>query len=623
MRNTKRVISLILAIIILVSGTLGFGKIDSYAEDVSITLAIWPAEVNISDVVTATVTIKGDNVGEYDIFLEYPGSILSYNGDTSGSIEVTGSGAGSFSYTFKAIADGSGKIQTSGYKIYDVNGTQLSVVHAGGNVAVGQIQETEETIKIGNEVYTLVGDRNLPKAPEGYELSSVTYNDEEIYAYQSPNQKIKVVCLQNPDYEQIWFVYDEETGEFSPYVEYSLDGVRFVIINKPDDVKIPDNYEETALTLNKSQITAYTDGSDSGMYLVYALNQTGIEGLYYFDSNEGNLTRYDAVKAIVDAATASNAAEIKEEATTETHYATPLIADKEEPKSTEEEDGLLSRNALKKLLIMMIVLFTIMCIVVIILMIRNSMLQTQLYGDDEDDDFYDDDIVDKPKKEKKKKDSKKGFFDSLDEEEKDTKNQDSKDSDSKDTEDTNVKTGKSNSYAINEDTGEILLEEAMDNNAGVNVPPAEDVEDDSIEKAMQSRPFGVDSAFDVVAPEDAPEGENVYVEPEPTEEKNVFTDGSGFVDVDEIERQASKDENKDLVENTDSAENVNSTETSESAENIESVENTSSTEEIKEDDDSNQKEKSRKKNRKKNKKNKKKVEPQKVALPSQDDEEDE
>ena len=594
MRNTKRVISLMLAVIILISGVLGFGKIDSHAEDVSITLAIWPAEVSISDVVTATVTIKGDDVGEYDIFLEYPGSILSYNGDTSGSIEVTGSGAGSFSYTFKAIADGSGKIQTSGYKIYDTNGTQLSVVHAGGNVAVGQIQETEESIKIGNEVYTLVGDRNLPKAPEGYELSSVTYNDEEIYAYQSPNQKIKVVCLQNSEYEQSWFVYDEETGEFSPYIEYSLDGVRFVIINKPDDVKIPDNYEETALTLNKSQITAYTDGSDSGMYLVYALNQTGIEGLYYFDSNEGNLTRYDAVKAIVDAATATNAASIKEEATTEAHYATPLIADKEEPKSSEEEDGLLSRDALKKLLIMMIVLFTVMCVVVIILMIRNGMLQNQLYGDDEDDDFYDDDIVDKPKKEKKKKESKKGFFDSLDEEEKDTKNQDSKDSDSKDKEDINVKTGKSNSYAVNEDTGEILLEEAMDNNAGVNVPPAEDVEDDSIEKAMQSRPFGVDSAFDVVAPEDAPEGENVYVEPEPTEEKKAFEDNSGFVDVDEIERQ---------TETTASELDTSSDEESEN--------------------NSDKKDKSRKKNRKKNRKNKEKVEPQKVALPSQDDEEDE
>lgn len=589
MRNTKRVISLMLAVIILISGVLGFGKIDSHAEDVSITLAIWPAEVSISDVVTATVTIKGNDVGEYDIFLEYPGSILSYNGDTSGSIEVTGSGAGSFSYTFKAIADGSGKIQTSGYKIYDTNGTQLSVVHAGGNVAVGQIQETEESIKIGNEVYTLVGDRNLPKAPEGYELSSVTYNDEEIYAYQSPNQKIKVVCLQNSEYEQSWFVYDEETGEFSPYIEYSLDGIRFVIINKPDDVKIPDNYEETALTLNKSQITAYTDGSDSGMYLVYALNQTGIEGLYYFDSNEGNLTRYDAVKAIVDAATASNAAEIKEEATTETHYATPLIADKEEPKSTEEEDGLLSRNALKKLLIMMIVLFTIMCIVVIILMIRNSMLQTQLYGDDEDDDFYDD-IIDKPKKEKKK--SKKSIFESLDEEVIDTRTSDSEELDEK--EDVNIKTGKSNSYAVNEDTGEILLEEAMDNNAGVNVPPAEDVEDNSIEKAMQSRPFGVDSAFDVVAPEDAPQGENVYVEPEPSEEKNAFEDNSGFVDVDEIERQ---------TETTASELDTSSDEESEN--------------------NSDKKNKSRKKKRKKNRKNKEKVEPQKVALPSQDDEEDE
>lgn len=618
MRNTKRVISLMLAVIILISGVLGFGKIDSHAEDVSITLAIWPAEVSISDVVTATVTIKGDDVGEYDIFLEYPGSILSYNGDTSGSIEVTGSGAGSFSYTFKAIADGSGKIQTSGYKIYDTNGTQLSVVHAGGNVAVGQIQETEESIKIGNEVYTLVGDRNLPKAPEGYELSSVTYNDEEIYAYQSPNQKIKVVCLQNSEYEQSWFVYDEETGEFSPYIEYSLDGVRFVIINKPDDVKIPDNYEETALTLNKSQITAYTDGSDSGMYLVYALNQTGIEGLYYFDSNEGNLTRYDAVKAIVDAATASNAAEIKEEATTETHYATPLIADKEEPKSTEEEDGLLSRNALKKLLIMMIVLFTIMCIVVIILMIRNSMLQTQLYGDDEDDEFYDD-IIDKPKKEKKK--SKKSIFESLDEEVIDTRTSDSEELDEK--EDVNIKTGKSNSYAVNEDTGEILLEEAMDNNAGVNVPPAEDVEDNSIEKAMQSRPFGVDSAFNVVAPEDAPQGENVYVEPEPLEEKKASEDNSGFVDVDEIERQTETTASENREEpKADSTEIMEDSSDNDSQEINKSSElDTSSDEES--ENNSDKKNKSRKKNRKKNRKNKEKVEPQKVALPSQDDEEDE
>ena len=134
----------------------------------------------------------------------------------------------------------------------------------------------------------------------------------------------------------------------------------------------------------------------------------------------------------------------------------------------------------------------------------------------------------------------------------------------------------------------------MDNNAGVNVPPAEDVEDNSIEKAMQSRPFGVDSAFDVVAPEDAPQGENVYVEPEPLEEKKAFEDNSGFVDVDEIERQ---------TETTASELDTSSDEESEN--------------------NSDKKNKSRKKNRKKNRKNKEKVEPQKVALPSQDDEEDE
>ena len=76
------------------------------------------------------------------------------------------------------------------------------------------------------------------------------------------------------------------------------------------------------------------------------------------------------------------------------------------------------------------------------------------------------------------------------------------------------KISRNKGYAINEDTGEILLEEAMDNNAGVNVPPAEDKKTSKIEKAMESKPFGIDSAFDVADPENAPEGENVYVERE-------------------------------------------------------------------------------------------------------------
>lgn len=522
----NRIIAVILAMFIIASSVLGiFGKIDSYAEDVSIVLAIWPTDVQVGDAVTATVTITGESLGEFDIFLEFPDDILQYtDGDSSGTIEIMGSGTKTLTYNFKAIANGEGKIQTSGYKIYDVNGTQLSVVHAGGNIMVGETASTEDTIKIGNDTYTLVNDRRLPTPPEGYTISSVTYNDKEIYAYQSPTQNIKVVCLQNDEWEQKWFIYDEKKKEFSPFVEYSLDGTKYVIINKPDDVEIPEWYSQTSLTLSDCQLVAYTDNSDSGLYLVYALNSTGKAGLYFFDTDEGSIIRYDAIETLVDYELSQNteeqiANETSGDAEVEKTIATPLIPQTEAP--AEEDEGFFTKSILKKLLYMMVILFIIMCVVVIILIIRNGMLQSQLYGEDYDDE--DDDIVEKARKDAQK-----------------TADEESKDESSDPMTQNQIKTGKSNSYDVNEDTGEILLVEAADNNSGVNVPPAEDNDPDKIEKAMAERPYGYDSAFDVVSVDEAPEGEHVYREPEP--DNDSFVDSSKFDK--ELERKNLNAKNK-------------------------------------------------------------------------------
>lgn len=522
----NRIIAVILAMFIIASSVLGiFGKIDSYAEDVSIVLAIWPTDVQVGDAVTATVTITGESLGEFDIFLEFPDDILQYtDGDSSGTIEIMGSGTKTLTYNFKAIANGEGKIQTSGYKIYDVNGTQLSVVHAGGNIMVGETASTEDTIKIGNDTYTLVNDRRLPTPPEGYTISSVTYNDKEIYAYQSPTQNIKVVCLQNDEWEQKWFIYDEKKKEFSPFVEYSLDGTKYVIINKPDDVEIPEWYSQTSLTLSDCQLVAYTDNSDSGLYLVYAFNSTGKAGLYFFDTDEGSIIRYDAIETLVDYELSQNteeqiANETSGDAEVEKTIATPLIPQTEAP--AEEDEGFFTKSILKKLLYMMVILFIIMCVVVIILIIRNGMLQSQLYGEDYDDE--DDDIVEKARKDAQK-----------------TADEESKDESSDPMTQNQIKTGKSNSYDVNEDTGEILLVEAADNNSGVNVPPAEDNDPDKIEKAMAERPYGYDSAFDVVSVDEAPEGEHVYREPEP--DNDSFVDPSKFDK--ELERKNLNAKNK-------------------------------------------------------------------------------
>ena len=216
------------------------------------------------------------------------------------------------------------------------------------------------------------------------------------------------------------------------------------------------------------------------LYLVYALNSTGKAGLYFFDTDEGSIIRYDAIETLADYELSQNteeqvANETSGDAEAEKTIATPLIPQTESP--AEEDEGFFTKSILKKLLYMMVILFIIMCVVVIILIIRNGMLQSQLYGEDYDDE--DDDIVEKARKDAQK-----------------TADEESKDESSDPMTQNQIKTGKSNSYDVNEDTGEILLVEAADNNSGVNVPPAEDNDSDKIEKAMAERPYGYSAGSD-------------------------------------------------------------------------------------------------------------------------------
>ena len=65
-----------------------------------------------------------------------------------------------------------------------------------------------------------------------------------------------------------------------------------------------------------------------------------------------------------------------------------------------------------------------------------------------------------------------------------------------------VKISRNKGYAVNEDTGEIILEHAEDNNVGKNIPHLEEEASDYVQDALKSRPFGIDSAFEVVSPDD-------------------------------------------------------------------------------------------------------------------------
>ena len=541
-----------LIVMIMIAGVFGGLKSkDVYAEDVSIIISIEPMNIHVGDTVTATVTVSGDAITSFQIYLNYTSGVLEYQsgGETNGSIGISGTGATTMTYNFKAIAEGNASFTTTGYEVYGENGATLSVSHAGAVFAIlGEGEEADEedentdeeeddgTIKVNGEKYTLTYKDYFPAVPTDYTLSYVSYKGEDIYAYQSPNTGIKVVSLTNADYESKWFVYNEDDETFSPYIDYELTGNHYTIIEKPKDVELPAGYNESLLTLNDTTFVAYTDGTDSGLYLVYAVNQYGITGFYYYDTDEGSLTKYDTIKKFVDAevSSATNAILAEQEEKAEQEDKVEETAESEVSddaysiipvKKTEadDEDGL-SKDMLKRILKTFIIVFVILCILMIILVIRNSNLQNRLldYEDEEDNESFDEFLKKKSAESEQGAQGEQQTQDQQQAEEavKELTAEERADIAAREkieaekAEKAKKKISRNKGYAVGEDTGEIQIEEAQDNNAGVNVPPASDKSKSTIEDAMKERPFGIDSAFDVVTMEEAPEGDHVLIESE-------------------------------------------------------------------------------------------------------------
>ena len=197
-------------------------------------------------------------------------------------------------------------------------------------VAVGDILENAE-VTIDGALYTIVNEVTDLAVPELFSATTLKYKEWDVMAYESPNKKIIIVCLENEDFERAWFIYDEQTDSFYPYCEYSASYNRYIIISVPAGVPVPEGYIETELSIQKNKVTAYqmANPSDEDIYLIYAMNLEGSEGFYLYDTVEGTFMRYisdEVIETPTDVATVTDA--------------TPLDA------SGDEDEGFFTKDVL-------------------------------------------------------------------------------------------------------------------------------------------------------------------------------------------------------------------------------------------------------------------------------------
>lgn len=219
-------------------------------------------------------------------------------------------------------------------------------------VAVGALVEAP-TVTIDGKPYRFVNDATELQVPERYSAATLQYEDMDVMAYESPNKRITLVCLEDEKYERAWFVYVEKDNSFIPYQEHSSKFNRYVVLPVPKDVAVPSGYDEGELMIQGKKLSAYhsAEVEDADIWLIYAINIDGDEGFYFYDAAEEAFMRYVDVQV--------EQVQISTEQT-----ATPVNADKIDTKEDADTSKILlyalyGVSGLAVLLLILLIVFVV------------------------------------------------------------------------------------------------------------------------------------------------------------------------------------------------------------------------------------------------------------------------
>ena len=178
------------------------------------------------------------------------------------------------------------------------NKIEIKVTAQNGNEKIyvinAKVKELDPiNVKVGNEEFSVVRKiKNLEKPNELFEESTVMINDTEVPSFTNSKAKITIIGLKDKDGDVSYYIYNNNK-EFSKYNELKI-GNLIIILKDMDESKLPDNYKEYNVTINKNKIKGYKYKASSSFYLINGINlETGKENLYVYDKSENTIQRYN------------------------------------------------------------------------------------------------------------------------------------------------------------------------------------------------------------------------------------------------------------------------------------------------------------------------------------------
>lgn len=177
----------------------------------------------------------------------------------------------------------------------DTEQIELTVSNDGNErvytINVNMDDDNVITTTINEESYVIVKDSSKLDIPDGFVEKEIIIDGQEVIALYNDKLDITLVGLQDSNNNIEFYIYNENTNSYSPYIVLTFDSLSFYPLGLEEELA---NYSKYTITINNTDIDCYKLSSDSDFSLIYGVNtKTGEKSWYSYDEVENTLQRYN------------------------------------------------------------------------------------------------------------------------------------------------------------------------------------------------------------------------------------------------------------------------------------------------------------------------------------------
>lgn len=248
--------------------------------------------VGIGDTVEITVQLSPgkENISDYSYTINYDPALLeAVNGGTvedEGSISYSGSSGSEESmtatFTFTALASGTASIETRAVEVISTSGESIDMTPAYNSINISDAVSTSSQADTSSESETETDET------ETGNITTVSTSDTEqtetvTLSQDTADEPPAVDAANNSDSG-----FEDSTQAVSDYVvSLHSSNNTYYILNKPASVDTPSSYLPVKIKINDTDVKAYMKGTGSSTVLLYAADENGNQGWYFFNTDEG------------------------------------------------------------------------------------------------------------------------------------------------------------------------------------------------------------------------------------------------------------------------------------------------------------------------------------------------